>query len=49
MNRHMPIRIQVWDYRFLLSDRPLGHIELDLRPLEDFKLYDVWLPLLVRT
>jgi len=47
LNRRVPLRLQIWDYRFIFSDRPLGHIELDLRPLQDLRLYDVWLPLLV--
>lgn len=40
-----PVRFQVWEAHSVRSDQLLGHIQLDMRPMTQFLLYDIWLPL----
>jgi hypothetical protein len=47
-DRRLPMRLQVWDSKFIISDKLLSHIQMDLRSLQPHQLYDIWLPLIVR-
>jgi Ca2+-dependent lipid-binding protein len=47
-DRRLPMRLQVWDSKFIVSDKLLSHIQMDLRSLQPHQLYDIWLPLIVR-
>lgn len=45
-DRRRPMRFQLWDSHRIFSDKLLGHIQFDMRPLSDYLLYDIWLPLI---